>query len=303
LEKPFEKDTISAPSIQTRLTHSKAIDQENDEGIEIASQEGLESNIREGITDYRPSLAVYCLGQFRIYFNDQLLTSWSGLKGLSIFKYLIANEGNPVSKEVLMDVFWPDTEFEITQRNLHQAIYSLRQTLRHEAPEYKYIIFQNDRYGLNPEIDLWIDFVELEHHARVGQQYELDGNLAAAMAEFGIVEGLYQGDFLSDDLYETWPIAQREGLRTIYLKAADRLSAYYLQLGEYTAAIAIGQKILAHDNCYETTHRRLMESYLAIGQRHLAARQYEICFNALATELDIKPSPETEKIYKSIKAA
>jgi two-component SAPR family response regulator len=249
----------------------------------------------------KPSLVVYCLGPFRVYQNDRLVTSWSGLKGLSIFKYLIANEGKSIAKEVLMEVFWPDMDIEATRRNLHQAIYSLRQTLRQGLPEFQHILFRNDRYELNPEIEFWIDFVELEHHAKAGKRNEIDGNIGVAMAEYGIAEGLYQGDFLSEDLYETWPLSQRERLRTTYLETADRLSAYYQQREEFTATIAICQKILSHDNCYETAHRRLMESYLAYGQRHLAVRQYETCFNALAKELDLKPSKETVKIYNSIK--
>ena len=247
-----------------------------------------------------PSLVVYCLGPFRVYQNDRLITSWSGLKGLSIFKYLIANEGRPIAKEVLMDVFWPDMDIEATRRNLHQAIYSLRQTLRHRIPDFQHILFRNDRYEFNPEMELWIDFVELEHHAKAGKRHEVDGNIVAAMAEYGIAEGLYQGEFLSEDLYETWPLTQRERLRTTYLEAADRLSAYYQQREEHTATIAICQKILSHDNCYETAHRRLMESYLAYGQRQLAIRQFHVCVETLRSELDIIPSEKIEALYRRI---
>ena len=49
-----------------------------------------------------PSLAVYCLGPFRVYQNDQLITDWDSLKGQCILKYLVAHRGRPIAKDILM---------------------------------------------------------------------------------------------------------------------------------------------------------------------------------------------------------
>jgi DNA-binding SARP family transcriptional activator len=120
------------------------------------------------------------------------------------------------------------------------------------------------------------------------------------MTEYGVAEGLYQGDFLEEDLYEDWPKVQREHIRAAYLDIADRLSEYYIQQGEHTAAIALCQKTLVRDNCHEEAHRRLMRCYLAQGQRHLAVRQYQTCTQALREELDLTPSEETVELYQRI---
>src|SRR5262249_9659444 len=85
---------------------------------------------RPGSKPFRSaSLTVNCLGMFRVYRNSQIITQWHSLKGQSIFKYLVAHHGTAISKDVLMDVFWPDADHESARRNLHQAIYSLRQTM------------------------------------------------------------------------------------------------------------------------------------------------------------------------------
>ena len=89
----------------------------------------------------------------------------------------------------------------------------------------------------------------------------------------------------------------------MYLDIVDRLSEYYVQQGEYTAAIALCQKVLAQDNCYEEAHRRLMQCYLAQGQRHLAVRQYQACVEALKEELDLTASEEIVALYRRITAA
>jgi len=126
------------------------------------------------------------------------------------------------------------------------------------------------------------------------------GRVAEAMTEYSIAEGLYQGDFLEENLYEDWPSLPREHLRNLYLDIADRLSAHYLQQREYTAAIALCQKILVRDNCQEEAYRQLMQCYLGLGQRHLAIRQYQTCVQALKEELDLPPSEETVALYQRI---
>ncbi len=248
------------------------------------------------------ALVIYCLGPFRVFQQDQLIEEWNGLKGQAILKYLIAHRGAPIAKDVLIDVFWRDAEPEAARRNLHQAIYSLRQTLRRRDPDVQYVLFDNNQYRLNPAVSVWLDFEVFQAHAQAGRRLQDTNQLDKAMLEYAVAEGLYQGDFLAEDIYDDWPHPQRERIRTFYLDIADRLSGYYLQQAQYSAAIALCQKVLTFDNCVEEAHRRLMRCYLAQGQRHLAIRQYHICVQALADELQVPPDEETNALYASITA-
>jgi DNA-binding SARP family transcriptional activator len=249
-----------------------------------------------------PTLVVYCLGVFRVYHKDRLISDWNGLKGQSVFKYLLFQRKRPIAKDVLMDMFWPDMGPEAARRNLHQAIYSLRQSLKQRATKQQYIIFENDCYALNPAINIWLDFEAFERHGRNGRRLEAQDAVAEAMAEYGIAEGLYQGDFLEDDLYEDWTSQPREQFRNLYLEVTGRLSEYYLRQKEYSGAIALCQKVLARDSCHEPAHRRLMRCYQAQRQRHLAVRQYHTCREQLKQELDLLPAPETEALYRQLTA-
>ncbi len=247
-----------------------------------------------------PHLVVYCLGPFRVFQNDQLIENWNGIKGQLILKYLIAHHEQPCVKDILMTVFWPDVDSEAARRNLHQAIYSLRQTLKWEEQDFQHILYENDRYFLNPEMRTWIDCEEFEKHARVGQRQEIAGQTKQAMAEYSVAESLYQGEFLIGDIYEEWANPRREQIKTLYLHVADRLSQHYMERKEYTAALVLCQKLLTQDNCHEAAHNRIMKCYLAQGQRHLAIRQYQTCQQLLSDELDIFPSEETTALYQRI---
>ncbi len=251
----------------------------------------------------QPSLAVYCLGPFRVLRNDQMIGAWPGSKGRSIFKYLIKHHQTPISKEVLMDVFWPDADVESARRNLHQAIYSLRQTLRQVQPDLQVILSEGDHYQINPDLRLWLDFEEFERRVKAGRRLESAGKIAEAMAEYVGAEELYRGDFLEEDLYEDWTSQQRERIRAAYLDLADRLSARYAQAGDHAAAMLLCRKILEMDKCHEQAHRWLMHCYQAVGQTNMAVRQYQLCVKALETELDVAPSAETQRLFKNITGA
>jgi DNA-binding SARP family transcriptional activator len=245
-------------------------------------------------------LVVYGLGLFRVYQDDLLIESWDSFKARSIFKYLVVHRNTAVLKDILMDLFWPDADPQAARRNLHQAVYSLRRTLRQGQPASGHIRFEHDCYSLDPALDLWVDWEEFESRVRAGHKLETGGQIEEAMRQYGIAESLYQGDFLEEDVYEDWTSGMCERLRRTYCDIAQRLSEYHLQKTEYHAAIALCQKILARDNCCEQAHRCLMRCYLAQGQRHLAVRQYQACAAVLQEDLDLVPSGETVALYQRI---
>lgn len=250
--------------------------------------------------DALPAFNIYCLGAFRVYQGDQLISSWPSRKGRSILQYLLLHRAIPVSKDILMETFWPEGDPADTRRNLHQAIYSLRQSLRQYQPDLQPIIFNQDAYSLNPDIVIRLDFEEFENHSRNGQKLEAANQLDRAIEEYGVAVSYYQGDFLEEDLYEDWPTTPRDNLRNLFITVANRLGDYYWDQSEFSASIALSQVILTKDNCNEGAHRRLMRCYAAMGQRHLAIRQYLSCVQALKVELDLVPSEETTDLYQAI---
>jgi DNA-binding SARP family transcriptional activator len=250
----------------------------------------------------RPFLTIYTLGQFQVYLDDNLIKNWPGAKTLTIFKFLAARRGTPVLKDILMDTFWPDTNLDATRRNLHQAIYTLRQTLRQDSTSFQHILFENDSYRFNPELNLWLDFAEFEKHVRAGQYKEALGKAEEAANEYSRAESLYQGDFLAENPYDDWPLPQREQLRNAYIDIATRLSNYYIQRKQFGSATKLNQKILQQDPYHEEAHCQLMRCYEAQGLRHLAIRQYHILVAALEEELGLSPSPKTNALFQPLSA-
>jgi DNA-binding SARP family transcriptional activator len=248
-----------------------------------------------------PSFLIYCLGSFRVYQNDQPVQEWPSSKGKSIFKYLIAQRKHPMPKEVLMELFWPGTHPDAARNNLNVSIYGLRQALRTINPKYSHILFQEQCYLLNPDMELWIDVEEFNNRIQLGRQKENRGEIALAMQEYRAAEALYQGEFLAEDRYEDWLVSLRQGLQDDYLKLLDCLSRYYLEQKDITACVAVCTKMLGIDPCREEAHRQLMRCYSCQGQPYLALRQFHICLEALERELEVTPMEKTVSLYKRIR--
>jgi DNA-binding SARP family transcriptional activator len=81
----------------------------------------------------------------------------------------------------------------------------------------------------------------------------------------------------------------------------DRVSQIYFGQERYAACISACQLILTRDKCREDAHCRLMQCYSRLGQTPLALRQFQICVEALHTELEVDPAQETTKLYENIR--
>lgn len=247
-----------------------------------------------------PTLAVYCFGSFRVFDDGQLVDSWNGNKCKSVFKYLVTHREQPIHREILMDLFWPDEEPEAARRNLYQAIYMMRQALQNSSPDFSHVLCEDSCYGFNPEMELWVDSEAFDHHYQTGLQLENQGRTREAIQEYEAADSLYEGEFLAEDIYEEWTLIQRENLKHAHLDILDRLSQHYWRQEQFSLCVTYCQKILYEDSCREDAHRRLMLTYLRQGQRHLALRQYHRCVEALQQELGVSPMPATVELYQKI---
>ena len=254
-----------------------------------------------GVESKEPLLVVYCLGNFRVYQNEQAIEDWPSSKGKSIFKYLLTHRERPIAKEILMDLFWPDADPDAARNNLNVAIYSLRQAIRNGRSEFSHVLFQNDNYQLNPKLRLWTDYEAFKKGLKTAQSLERQGDLANAIREFTAAEALYQGEFLEEDRYEDWLLPQRQRLQEDYLGLLDRLTRIFYEQHDPINCANLCLKMLAIDPCREEAHRCLMRCYYFQGQSYLALRQYHICLEALKKELDIVPSRATRELYETMR--
>jgi DNA-binding SARP family transcriptional activator len=196
-----------------------------------------------------------------------------------------------------MDHFWPEVDPKSARNSLNVAVYNIRKALK-TVMDYPVILFNDGTYGLNPEIEVWIDVEEFDRNNKMAQKLESQDEIIKAMSKLEIAANLYQGDFLAEDPYETWTVYQRQRLRADYMDILCRLCRFYYDQGQFSVCATLCQLLLKYDNCNEEAHCHLMRCYGRLNQYHLAIRQYHICADALKTELGVEPAAQTVKLYE-----
>lgn len=248
-----------------------------------------------------PDLRVHLFGQFRLCgIDDQLVEELNGSQTHRIVRYLFAQRKRPVPRDILIDLFWPDTDIESGRRRLHQTVYLIRKALHRGTSNIDHIVYQNEAYVLNPMLNVWCDVDEFERNADQGRRAEQTGDTEAAVTHYDTAERCYSGHFLDDVPYEDWASAERFRLRLLYRDVLNGLGDLHERAGRVHAALLLGRRMLALDGCDEEAHRRVMRCYAASGQRSLAVLQYRSCRESLERAHGVAPSPETVSLYESV---
>jgi DNA-binding SARP family transcriptional activator len=248
-------------------------------------------------------LEVNCFGNFEIRSTWKKVERWRSVKAKTVFQYLLMKRRQPVVKEVLMEMLWPDYNPRAASNNLKAAVHVLRQTLNkifEDDIDFDFVLSVQGSYLINPLINFWLDVEEFEQHYSQGQSYEKGNKSADAIREYEMAKNLYRGDFLENEPYEEWTLLRREALKDIYLIILSKLADNAMITGDYNSCIDYSQKILAKDSCREDAYRRLMYCHDRLGQRNRALRWYEICRQIIKTELDTVPNPETNALYEQL---
>ena len=167
--------------------------------------------------------------------------------------------------------------------------------------QYEFILFKDECYDSNPELDFRLDVEDFKKIWRNAQGIEKNKGLPAAAVEYERAVSIYNGEFLEDEIYDSWSSLDRENLKEIYLVILDKISENFIYHNEHYKAIPVCENILEKDNCREDIHRRLMLSYYRIGQRDKAIKQFQKCVEVLKEELEVKPSSETTNLFEQLK--
>jgi len=245
-------------------------------------------------------VSVHLLGPMSVVIDDVPVDEWASARIRSLFGYLLTHRQPWPPREVLMEVFWPESSPEASRNSLNVAIHGLRRVLR-EAKDVPIIIYSRGTYRLHGDVRLWLDVEEFDRLVDRGRRHEDVDETDQATAAYEFATGLYRGEFLPDDPYDDWAALSRERLRLAYLDTLGRLSNLHFNAERYAASANLCQRIIEQDPCREDAHRRLMRCFTRQGQPHLALIQYRACVRALESELGVRPDLATVTLDHQIR--
>ena len=250
-----------------------------------------------------PTFSIQLFGKFCVRRDQQILEGFEARKVQELFCYLLLHRNNPIPRETLAGLLWPDTTTAQSKKNLRQALWLLQSALgtQSERVNDRVLLVEPDWVQLNSGANLWLDVAVFEQIFNLVQKtpgQELDNSTAQLLQD---TVQLYQGPLL-EGWYQDWCLLERERLQSMYLTMLDKLMSYCEVRHDYETGLLYGMRIMCYDRARERTHRRMMRLYYLTGDRAEALRQYERCAIALAEELGISPSKSTVAIYSQIQA-
>jgi DNA-binding SARP family transcriptional activator len=244
------------------------------------------------------TLEIYLLGPFRVAVDGQGVGEqrWSRRKPTLLVKLLALQPHHQLHREQVMELLWPELEFEAASNNLHKAIHMARRALEPEirsAAGSHFIVTKGQHIVLRAPAKLWIDVEAFEQAATDAIKTDATESYESALA-------LYGGDLLAEDPYEDWTNSRREQLRHQYQSLLAKLALLHQARCEYGQGIERVKELLAGDGTNEEAHRQLMLLYALTGNKQQALRQYDQCSQTLLKELDTEPEQTTRELRRQI---
>lgn len=242
-------------------------------------------------------LAIQFLGTMRLSHKGQYIDLPGGARQRSLLAYLLYHSKGPIHRERIIRRFWPDHDVDCAKNNLNVAICNLRRFLEPHLHQ-EVICFQNGYFFLNPDLNIARDLDNFLFQYHQGKNAESHGNEAEAMNWYRAAVQM-GAEFLEEFLQEEWTVRPREEFTEKYFHALDYLGTRHLNHKNYEAAIETLRQMLYKDDCLESVHRKIIASYLALGKKEKAVRQYQECERVLAEKLNMRPAEETAQLLRA----
>ena len=248
-------------------------------------------------------LTVRLLGHPEIYRDPEkpfAADAWTTRRARDIFCFIASSPQRRISKDVLVEAFWPDEDPEAIEKNFHPTISHIRKALNsNQSLKQNFIVFREGSYQLNPELSYSIDtedFDRLIADAEAAKKQKDNETFRRALES---TFELYRGEFMSG-VYDEWA----EERRAYYAEQFDRVVSALAKLAfsekRWAAALKYAQAVVKADPFREDMHRLMMKVLAAQSKPAAVKKQFEALKAILVAELGIEPSAETRRVYQEL---
>jgi DNA-binding SARP family transcriptional activator len=238
-----------------------------------------------------PRIRMRVLGRTSVESSEGAIGGrWLDQRPGQILKYLASRRGDIAHTEEIAESIWPGSDSRIAGSVRH-FVHVLREVLEPGRPKRRpssFVVFEKGGYRLHPQrVELDVD--EFERCAREGIRAAHDGDGAGAAALLERAVDLYRGDFVADEPYADWALAERERLRSTAVEAFRALAELRLGGGDADGATQLLVRLADMQPFDTEVQRNLIELLLRCGRRSEARRRYAALRARLMREFGEEP--------------
>lgn len=245
----------------------------------------------------REALHIGLMGPLQVRRPDGKIVGgplWRRTKVRGLLAILALHRGQPVARDYIIELLWPDLERPKGLANLNTTVYYLRRCLEptlHNAANSQYVQLEDGNYFLASNDQIVFDFDQFKQGITRASLLQDDDQAIAALTS---TLALYRGPFLQD-LWQLcdWSTMNGHPYEDIYRDGMLMLAHHYARSGDNLHARRTYADILASDPCNEVAARRMIA---ILGQEGRHSEAWQACRQlrtALRSELNIEPTEET----------
>ena len=211
-------------------------------------------------------------------------------KRLALLAYLcVANPRGIHRRDVLVALFWPESDQEHGRTSLRNGLHVLRRSLGGPAV----LTHGDDGVGIAPDA-VWCDAVAFEE-AIAAKRHED----ALALYRDDLLAGFFVQD--APD-FERWLERERGRLRELAATAARELTEQRVAAHDLPRAVSAARRAVELAELDERALRRLVELLARTGDRAGALQAFDEFARRLAAEYDAEPDGRTRMLVERVRS-
>ncbi len=223
--------------------------------------------------------------------------AWTTRRARDIFCCIATSRHRRVEKDVLIDQFWGDEDFETVEKNFHPTISHIRKALNNrQSFKQNFLVFRDGAYQLNPELSYSIDTEQFENAIFEAENAKRDKNTHKFRDCLETAHALYRGEFMTG-VYDSWAEERRHFYSEQFSRILSGLAKISFSEKSWSKALQYANEILHEDPFREDVHRLVMKVLAAQGKPAAVKEQFENLQKLLKNELGVEPAPETKKVF------
>lgn len=247
----------------------------------------------------------------RVYLTGDLcLTSGSrsirgerfpGRQGRTALAYLVTERSQPVSRDALGEVLWPQSQPSAPEVALSAIISKLRSLFAEIGLGRQALTAGSGCYQLRLPAATWVDVEAGLEAAHLAEGALLANDPGKAYGFAVVACAILRRPFMPGAEGD-WFDARREIMRRARLRGLDCLAQIHLWNKEHGLALRAAQEVIELEPFRESGYRQLMQLHERTGNVAEALRVYEDLRSLLAAELKVVPAPQTLQLFEAISA-
>lgn len=197
------------------------------------------------------------LGSFEVVRNDGTQVRFRTKKTKELLAFLIHNNKNEVSSDMIVDALWPDKSYDKAKGLLYTSMYYLKQEMNtdDQTPIAKNYLFDIEYYNS--------DYGTLLKHFEVLRKHKQLNNTSISLFEDAL--NIYTGGYFEFEAYE-WAYDRGADIDREIIHFSHTAQEYYEKHGMVKQEITLCERILKINEYEEKFNNRLLYLYKKVGK-------------------------------------